>query len=289
MYVLGQSKIPDLAAAKDKIMQRNIPGSKESIPVIGIGTWQSFDVAAKHDYTNLSAIMQEFIHMGGKMIDSSPMYGKAEKVTGEITHSFADKIFFATKVWTTGKESGIRQIENSFRLLQTDVIDLLQIHNLQDWKTHISTLRNLKEQGKIRYTGITHYVPSAFAEMEKILKSEKFDFMQIPYSIVRREAEARILSLARDLNVGVIINRPFEGGDIFRNLKNLAVPDFASEFGSWAQIFLKYLVSHPAVTCVIPATSKIKHLQENMQAGTGKLMDEKTRTRIADYIKKGGI
>ena len=268
-----------------KVNKRTIPSSGENLPVIGLGTWQTFDTNGS--VANLQEIVRLFVEYGGTVIDSSPMYGNAEKVTGLI-HANLDKppLFLATKVWTTGKENGIRQIENSFRYFRTNIIDLLQIHNLTDWQIHINTLRQLREEGRIRYTGITHYVPSAFGAMEKIMKTEKIDFIQIPYSVVLRDAEKSILPLARDKGIAVLINRPFEGGDIFRSFKTRPVPDELKKFGNWSQIFLKFILSHPDVTCIIPATSKKDHLELNMKAGSGILPDNNEREKIAKIVRE---
>jgi diketogulonate reductase-like aldo/keto reductase len=225
---------------------------------------------------------------GGTVIDSSPMYGNSEEVVGELTSGLkiADHFFYATKVWTSGKKEGISQMNESFKKMRRDKMDLMQIHNLVDWKTHLKTLRDWKENGKIRYIGITHYTESAYDNLESIMKTEKPDFVQFNYSIDSREAEKRLLPAAKDLGIAVLINRPFGGGDLFGKVKGKTLPEWAKEYeiNSWGQFFLKFILSHEAVTCVIPGTSKPNHHVDNMLAGYGKLPDYSTRKRIARHI-----
>src|SRR5437868_7014534 len=269
------------------MLTRSIPSSGEKLPVIGLGTWQAFDVGLTADSRRqLEEVLSLFVKFGSRVIDSSPMYGRAEEVIGDLTATLGilDKLFLATKVWTHGKESGVKSMERSMALLRTKRIDLMQVHNLVDVHTHLSTLREWKEQGRIRYIGITHYESGAFGEVEKVLRTEKLDFLQINYSIMEREAEQRILPLAQDRRVAVIINRPFGGGDLFSRVRSKPLPDWAAEFDcrSWAQFFLKWIIAHAAVTCAIPATSNPGHLEDNMQAGTGRLPDAKMRQQMAD-------
>jgi diketogulonate reductase-like aldo/keto reductase len=216
------------------------------------------------------------------------MYGSAERVVGDLTAELGVRgsLFLATKVWTTGKEAGSRQMEDSLELLRTDMIDLMQVHNLVDWETHFETLRSLKEQGRIRYTGITHYTTSAFKEMERVMKAAHPDFIQIYYSIVTRQAEERLLPLAADLGIGVIVNRPFETADLFGRVRGKRLPPWAQELEctSWAQFFLKFILSHTAVTCVIPATGNAMHLMTNRSAGYGPLPDAHMREKMAQYL-----
>ena len=222
------------------------------------------------------------------MIDTSPMYGRAEQVIGDLTAALGirEQLFLATKVWTQGKQSGIESMERSMARLRTKRIDLMQVHNLVDVHTHLATLREWKEQGRIRYIGITHYESGAFGEIEKVLRSEKLDFLQINYSIMEREAEQRILPLAQDRQVALIINRPFGGGDLFSRVRSKPLPDWAAEFDcrSWAQFFLKWIVAHSAVTCAIAATDKPLHLGDNMQGGVGRLPEAHTRQRMVEFI-----
>jgi diketogulonate reductase-like aldo/keto reductase len=269
------------------MLTRAIPSSGEKLPVIGLGTWRTFDVDLTPDNRRqLGDVLSFFLKLGGRVIDTSPMYGRAEEVIGDLatTLGIQQKLFLATKVWTRGKESGISSMERSMARLQTKRIDLMQVHNLVDVHTHLATLREWKEQGRIRYIGITHYESGAFGEMEKIMRSEKLDFVQINYSLMEREAERRVLPLAQEQGIAVIVNRPFGGGDLFERARSKQLPDWATEFDcrSWAQFFLKWIVAHPAVTCAIPATSKPRHLEDNMQGGIGRLPDTKTRQRMLE-------
>ena len=224
---------------------------------------------------------------GGRVIDSSPMYGRAEAVVGTLLTEMRarDKAFLATKVWTSGRDAGIAQMEQSFARLRTDRIDLMQIHNLVDWRTHLRTLRAWKDQGRIRYIGLTRYTTSSLDELAQIIKAEPIDFVQFAYSINRREAEARLLPVAAERGVGVIINQPFDSGSLFSQVKGKPVPEWASEFDctSWAQFFLKFLIAHPAVTCVIPGTARPDHARDNIAAGLGRLPDEAARQRMYEH------
>lgn len=271
------------------LLQRTIPSSGESLPVIGLGTWQAFDVGpAPAERQPLEEVLAHFARLGGRMVDSSPMYGRAEQVIGEIATKFdlQKALFLATKVWTTGRQQGIDSMEKSLAKLGVKRIDLMQVHNLVDAQTHLATLRDWKERGRTRYLGITHYNSSAYGEVAKLLRSEKLDFVQINYSLLEREAEDEILPLAQDRGVAVIANRPFGGGNLFARVRQKPLPEWAAEFDchSWAQFLLKWIVAHPAVTCVIPATSKPRHLEDNMQAGVGRLPDAKLRRRMVDLI-----
>jgi len=255
--------------------------------VIGLGTWQTFDVDLTLDTRRqLEDVLSLFVKLGGRVIDSSPMYGRAEQVIGDLTAGLGirDKLFVATKIWTRGKENGIRSMERSMARLQTKRIDLMQVHNLVDIDTHLASLREWKEQGRIRYIGITHYESGAFAEVEKIMRNEKLDFVQINYSLMERDAEQRVLPLAQERGIAVIVNRPFGGGDLFSRVRSKPLPEWAAEFDcrSWAQFFLKWIVGHPAVTCAIPATAKPRHLEDNMQGGIGRLPDAKMRERMVE-------
>lgn len=290
----GMTQIPghalDAKTGMDQsIIKRRIPSSGELLPVLGLGTWQTFDVgndsAAR---APLGEVLREFSAMGGKLIDSSPMYGRSEEVAGDLIANLAlrEKLFIATKVWTSGKTAGIAQMEASIEKLKAKPIELLQVHNLLDVDTHLRTLTEWKRAGLVRYIGVTHYTPSAYDAVATVIGTQKVDFLQINYSVGEREAEQRLLPLARERGIAVIINRPFAGGDLFRRLRNTALPAWASEIDctSWAQIMLKFVISHPAVTCVIPATSRVAHLRDNMTAGTGRQPDEKMRARIAASI-----
>ena len=270
-------------------MTRRIPSSGEEIPAVGLGTWQVFDAgndaAAR---APLREVLAAFAKAGGKMIDSSPMYGSAESVAGDLVAELGlrEQLFIATKVWTSGREDGIRQMETSFKRLRVTKMDLMQIHNLLDVAVHTKTINDMKAKGRVRYSGITHYTSSAYAEVEKCLKNEKYDFLQINYSLAERESEKRLLSICKDKNIAVIANRPFAEGAMFRRVRGKALPPWAAEIGvaSWAQYFLKWIVGHPAVTCVIPGTGKPEHIADNVAAGFGTLPDEEMRKRMAQHF-----
>jgi diketogulonate reductase-like aldo/keto reductase len=276
------------ADERRRLVERKIPASKsgESLPVIGMGTWNTFDVGANaEERAPLVQVLEAFYAGGARLIDSSPMYGAAERVTGDLVAQLGRQpnTFYATKIWTTGREKGVAQIEQSLRLFRTPRLDLLQIHNLLDWRAHAATLRALKSDGRVRYSGITHYTVGAHADLEATLRAERFDFVQFNYSIATRAAEQRLLPFCQDHGVAVLINRPFEEGDLFTRVRNRKLPGYAAEIGctSWAQFFLKFIVSHPAVTCVIPATSRVNHMQDNLQAGLTPMPDGKMRERMA--------
>ncbi|MGI3745747.1 MAG: aldo/keto reductase [Janthinobacterium lividum] len=267
------------------MLTRDIPSSGEALPMIGLGTYRGFDVEPASDaYKLLPAVVDQLFQAGGTVIDSSPMYGRAEETTGELLsiHQPSSPAFLATKVWTRGRDEGIAQMEASFRLLRTGRIDLMQIHNLLDWKTHLPTLRQWKEEGRIRYTGLTHYTPSAYAEVEAALKAEAFDFLQINYALDDRAVEARLLPLCRERGVAVICNRPFGGGGLLGRLRNTPLPGWAGEVQarSWAQLALKFLISHPAVTCAIPGTGNPKYMKENAEAARGPLLTDAQRQQL---------
>ena len=273
----------------NSVVQKPIPKTGESLPVIGLGTWQTFDVGAAQSARDpLKEVLREFVRLGGSVIDSSPMYGKSESVTGDLTAELGlqKQLFLATKVWTSGRDAGIRQMEESFRRLRTQRMDLMQVHNLVDYRAHLSTLRRWKEQGKVRYIGVTHYTASAFDELARVLSAEDLDFVQLNYSITEREAERRLLPLAAEKRLAVLANRPLAAGALFRRVRGKALPHWAKEvgFASWAQFFLKFAISHPAVTCAIPATSKVEHLVDNMQAALEPLPDAKARERMARHF-----
>jgi diketogulonate reductase-like aldo/keto reductase len=270
------------------MITRPIPKSGEKLPVIGLGTWQTFDVGKDAAaLTSLAEVLRLLFDGGGKVIDSSPMYGRAEAVVGDLLAKMhaRERAFLATKAWTSGREEGIAQTRRSAELLKTRVIDLMQIHNLVDWRTQLATLRAMKEAGQVRYVGITHYTPSAFGDLAEIIGREEIDFMQLPYSIDVRDAEKRLLPFAAERRVAVMVNRPFGGGGLFRHVRGKSLPPWAAEFGcaSWAQFFLKYIVSHPAVTCVIPATAEPAHLSDDLGAGYGRMPDIAERRRMAEY------
>ena len=268
--------------------ERPIPGTGEMLPVIGLGTWQSFDVGGGAERAPLREVLGLLAQGGGKLVDSSPMYGASESVAGDVVHDLRlrDKLFIATKVWTSGRAEGERQMETSRKRLRVERLDLMQIHNLVDAATHTRTLQAMKAQGKVRYIGITHYTASAYAEVERWVRTGQYDFLQINYSLGEREAEQRILGLAQDNRLAVIVNRPFALGALHRAVKGKPLPPVAAEIGaaSCGQYFLKWILGHPAVTCVIPATARPEHMQDNVAAGAGPLPDDATRKRmVADF------
>ncbi len=281
---------PSRGAASDaaigKTMHRRpIPSSGEMLPLIGCGTWVGFDVApGSVEYRRLQQVLRQLFDSGGSVVDSSPMYGRAEEVAGRLLEESGarQKAFIATKVWTTGRDNGILQMEDSLRLFRTEMIDLMQVHNLLDWKSHLPTLREWKNRRRIRYLGVTHYTASAYAELEKVMRSERLDFVQVNYSLDDRRAEQRILPLAAERGIAVLVNMPFGGGGLLRSLRNEALPPWAAEIGcdSWAQLLLKFVVGHPSVTCAIPGTANPEHMRSNALAGTGVLPDEAFRRRI---------
>jgi diketogulonate reductase-like aldo/keto reductase len=276
-------------ATTTSMLRRPIPRSGERIPVIGLGTYQTFDVgSAAAERAPLRDVLREFVRHGGSVIDSSPMYGRSEGVIGDLATELKlnNDLFLATKVWTSGRDAGVRQMEQSFRRMRTERMDLMQVHNLLDWRTHLATLRDWKAQGRVRYIGVTHYTESAYDDLARVLRAEELDFIQLNYSIVEREAEQRLLPLAAERRVAVLVNRPFAQAGLFRRVRGKALPPWAAEIGcaTWAQFFLKFVVSHSAVTCVIPATSKAKHMIDNMQAGVGALPDSAMREQMARYL-----
>jgi diketogulonate reductase-like aldo/keto reductase len=274
------------AFAQPGLMTKPIPSSGETLPVIGIGTWQAFDV--RGDTSALREVMKTFSATGGRVVDSSPMYGAAESVIGELAEELGlrDKLFFATKVWTSGRAEGIRQMENSFKRMRVKRMDLLQVHNLVDVDTHTRTLLEMKSADRTRYIGITHYTASAHDEVERRLKAGQYDFVQINYSLGERNAEKTLLPLAADKKIAVIANRPFGEGALFRKVRGKPLPPWAAELGieSWAQYFLKWIVSHPAVTCAIPGTGNPQHMKDNLGAGQGLLPDAAARKRMAEHF-----
>ena len=281
---------PHLRSAEEgRIRLRPIPSSGEQLPVMGMGTSRTFDV--QNDATameQLSQVLEAFFDSGGRLIDSSPMYGSAESVVGELLKSERGKsrLFAATKVWTDGRTAGIAQMERSMQRLGADVIDLMQIHNLRDWKTHLPVLREWKQKGRIRYIGITTSHGRDHEALAQILRTERLDFVQFSYNIEDRTADQRLLPLAADHGIAVLINRPFQRGSLFHKTRGRQLPAWSAEIDchSWAQFFLKFIIAHPIVTCVIPATSKVKHMTDNMAAGIGRLPDAEMRKRMVAHV-----
>ncbi|HUS30721.1 MAG TPA: aldo/keto reductase [Kofleriaceae bacterium] len=274
---------------KMTIHTRPIPRTKEELPVVGLGTWQTFDVGAGADVRKpIDDVLRTFLDAGCRLIDSSPMYGKAEEVTGDELDAIGaiGKPFLATKVWTSGKQAGIDAMQRSMKRMRAKRMDLMQVHNLLDYKTHLPVLRDWKDAGTIRYLGVTHYQHDQFDLIEKLMKNEKLDFIQIPYSIVDRKAEARILPAAADTGTAVLVMTPFESGALFRQVKGKPLPAIAKDIDctSWAQYFLKFIIGHPAVTCPIPATSNPKHIADNVLAAVGRIPDEAQRKDMAAHL-----
>ena len=270
-------------------VQRSIPGSAEALPVVGMGTWQTFDVGGDPaGRENLRSVLRAFVAGGGRVIDSSPMYGTSEAVYGDLAAELAlrDRMFTATKVWTRGREQGIAQMRQSMRRMRVGRLDLMQVHNLLDAGTHLRTLREWKDQGLVRYLGVTHYQESAHDDVARVIRTEPVDFIQINYSVLERAAERMLLPLAQERGVAVIVNRPFGGGGLFGRVRGRPLPDWAREYdaASWAQLFLKFVVGHPAVTCAIPATARVEHVTDNLGAARGRLPDQRGRARIAALV-----
>lgn len=271
-----------------ELITRPIPSSGEKLPAIGLGTWKTFDVEPAPDkLAPLEEVLTAFVDAGGTVLDSSPMYGKSEEIVGRLVTKLDLRpgLFIATKVWTKGKEAGITQMEESEAKLRAKPLDLMQVHNLVDVKTHLETLHAWKEEKRIRYLGVTHYTAAQHDDVARIVESEPLDFVQVNYSIGEREAEGRLLPLCRDRGVAVIANRPFVSGALLTRLAPMPLPEWAAEIDcdSWAQLLLKFVISHPAITCAIPATSKVKHLRDNMKACYGRLPDEPLRAKIAAF------
>ena len=276
------------ATGSGPLITRKIPSTGEAIPVIGLGTSGPFEVGRSNaERAPLREVLNAFFAAGAKLIDTSPMYSSAEAVLGDLlTPSMHERVFLATKVWTRGEREGEEQMKHSAQVMKHPRLDLIQVHNLLDVDTHLKTLRKMKDQGLVRYIGITHYTVGSHADLARIIEREKIDFVQLNYSAATRNAEQRLLPLAADRGVAVLVNRAFEDGRLFNAVEGRPVPPWAADIDctSWGQIFLKYVISHPAVTCVIPATGKVKHLQDNLAAGRGRLPDAKQRELIAQEM-----
>lgn len=280
---------PSLSFAEEQtVLTRQIPVSGEFLPVVGLGTYIVFDVARSDENIEARrALVALLVEKGASVLDSSPMYNRAESVIGDIIDAAKNReqLFLATKVWTDGKAAGARQMSESAERMNADVIDLMQVHNLRDTNEHLATIRDWQAEGRIRYNGVTHYHAGALDELEAAMKKHKPNFIQINYSVAEREADKRVLPLAMDLGIAVLINRPFVQGRLFRAVGDLPLPDWVGDIAeSWGQLFLKFIISHPAVSCVIPASSKLHHMADNLGAGFGPLPDDSTRQRIVDYF-----
>ncbi len=290
----GYALLPRSAAlATEPLLRRAIPSSGELLPSIGLGTSRVFDVDGNPaTRAPLMEVLESLVGAGGSVVDTSPMYGRAEEVVGDLVAAgeLRHRIFMATKVWTSGGAGGREQMEESMRLLRVKVVDLMQIHNLLDWEEHLATLREWKEKGRIRYLGVTHYRVDAYPALESIMRSEPLDFVQLNYSILTSEAENRILPLAAEKGIAVLVNRPYENGAVFSRVRGLTLPDWAAELEirSWGQFCLKWVLSNPAVTCVIPGTSKPRHMIDNLGAGFGRLPTPEERVRMRQILLDAG-
>ena len=279
-----------MAQANTSLLTRPVPRSSERLPAIGVGTYETFDVGkGAAERAELKDVLRTLVEQGASVVDSSPMYGRAEGVVGDLAAELGltASLFLATKVWTRGESAGVAQMQDSLRLLRAQKIDLMQVHNLVDWKTHLKTLKSWKAQGRLRYIGITHYHSGAFGELMTVLGTREFDFVQFNYSMAEHEADQRLLPLCAELGVGVLINRPFSQGDLFPRVKGKPLPQWAAEFdcASWAQFFLKWILAHPAVTCAIPGTRRVAHLHDNLGAARGRLPDEAMRRKMLSHLQ----
>jgi len=279
---------PGTSTATTGMAMRKVPRSGEAVPVIGMGSSNTFDVGtAAAERAPLGEVLRALVAGGGTVIDTSPMYGRAETVIGDLVHDLGlrPRLWLATKVWTRGRAAGAAQIEQSYARLRTTKLELLQIHNLLDWREHVPTIRALQESGRLRYAGITHYRADAHAELERVLAAERFDWLQVNYSLAEPEAAARLLPLCLDKGIAVMVNRPFADGALFDRVRGKPLPPWAAELGcaSWGQFFLRWIAAHPAVTCVIPATSKPRHMADNVAAGLAPLPDEAQRKRMTEF------
>jgi len=286
---VGALLMPDESSAASGPLTRRIPRSGEEIPAVGLGTWQVFNVAGDaKEMAQAKETLKVFVELGGRLVDSSPMYGSSESVTGQLAAELGvqAKLFVATKVWTSGRQAGIRQMEDSMKKLRVERLDLMQVHNLTDAQTHLATLRDWKQSGRIRYLGVTHYHAGAHADLEKFLKPGELDFVQLNYSLAEPEAGRRLLRIAAESRTAVIVNRPFAEGAMFGQVKGKPLPGWAKDIGcaSWAQFFLKWILGHPAVTCAIPGTRNPKHIADNLGAASHPLPDEALRRKMSDYF-----
>jgi len=271
------------------MITRTIQSTGEQLPVVGLGTWQTFDVGPSL-FESLKGVLTTMHKAGGRLIDSSPMYGRSEETVGDITNQMTPQqdFFYATKVWTRGAEAGKKQIKTSYQLMQRSVMDLIQIHNLLDWQVHLPYLRRLKEEGSLRYIGITHYLDSSHDDLANVIKKEPIDFVQFNYSIQSRHAEKYLLPLCVDKGVATLINRPFGQGQLFRNVAQKPLPSWAEtlDIQHWSAFFLKYILAHPGVNCVIPATGNPDHAAQNFEAGKEPLPDEDARREMVAYLER---
>jgi aryl-alcohol dehydrogenase-like predicted oxidoreductase len=279
-----------MAQSGNALITRTATATGVTLPCVGVGTWQTFDVGRNApERAELREVLRTLVQAGGSVVDSSPMYGRAESVVGDLAQeaNLHGSLFLATKVWTRGESAGIAQMEDSLRLLRTPRIDLMQVHNLVDWRTQLKTMKGWQASGRIRHLGITHYHSGAYDELMSVMRGREFGFVQLNFSMAEREAEQRLLLLAAELGLGVIVNRPFSQGDLFPRVKGKPLPAWAAELDctSWAQFFLKWILGHPAVTCVIPGTRLVAHMKDNLGAGRGSLPDRAQRSRMLEHLR----
>jgi diketogulonate reductase-like aldo/keto reductase len=280
-----------LSAQNSPMLTKQIPSSGEQLPVIGLGTLQAFDVAGTpEERAELGEVLELLANQGGTLVDTSPRYGRAEAVVGDLCAELklTDELFFATKVFSEGEQAGIDEMDTSLERLHTPLLDLMQVHSMRDWEVHLPSIRKLKEQGKVRYVGITIHRESGHEQMIKLIREENLDFIQVNYNLIDRSAAMEVLPLAQELGVAVMINVPFAKAELFKKTGGIALPEWASDFDcdSWAQFFLKYVISHPAVTCVIPRTGNPHHMADNLMAGFGRLPNQDTRLEMEAFIDR---
>jgi len=287
--LLGTGNLSAQGTRAANMLTKAIPSTGELLPVIGLGTLQAFDVAGTpEERAALGEVLSLLANQGGTLVDTSPRYGRAEAVVGDLCAQLdlTDELFFATKVFSEGEQVGIDEMEASFERLRSPVVDLMQVHSMRDWEVHLPSIRRLKEEDRVRYIGITIHRDSGHEQMMKLMREENLDFIQVNYNVVERAAAEEVLPLAQELGVAVMINVPFAKAELFRKTSGVALPGWAAEFDcdSWAQFFLKYVISHPAVTCVIPRTGNPHHMADNLKAGFGELPNQATRLKMEALV-----
>lgn len=288
--LVGAGNLSAQNARTASMLTKQIPSTGEQLPVIGLGTLQAFDVAGSpEERAALGEVLTLLANRGGTLVDTSPRYGRAEAVVGELCAELdlTDELFFATKVFSEGEQAGIDEMDASFERLRSPVVDLMQVHSMRDWEVHLPSIRKLKEEGRVRYTGITIHRDSGHELMMELMREQNLDFIQVNYNVAERAAAEEVLPLAQELGVAVMINVPFAKAELFKKTSGVALPDWAAEFDcdSWAQFFLKYVISHPAVTCVIPRTGNPQHMADNLKAGFGALPNQATRSRMEALVE----
>jgi len=289
--LLGTGKLRAQGSHSANMLTKKIPATGEQMPVIGLGTLQAFDVAGTaEERAKLGEVLKLLVAQGGTLVDTSPRYGRAEAVVGNLCAelNLTDELFFATKVFSEGEQAGIDEMTTSLERLHTPVVDLMQVHSMRDWEVHLPSIRKLKDEERVRYIGITIHRDAGHEQMMRLMREENLDFIQVNYNLIERSAAKEVLPLAQELGVAVMINVPFAKAELFRKTAGAALPGWASDFDcdSWAQFFLKYVISHPAVTCVIPRTSSPHHMADNLRAGFGELPDQNTRLKMEALVDR---